>query len=296
MGILNFFNKNKKKASAQNETVKKIVQEVKRISETQGFKVSIVPDSTPTIFDSKIGGIPYWDLSKDFPKDDKGKNMALIAQFNLDKNEITDIRMPQCGMLQFFAKSKDDLYGLDLDNPTKQKNFSVVYHQEINNEITKEQIEALGVPFLQKENIEFPVLKEAKIIFEKAITYTNPDAYGFEKYFKQAIKNVTGEDSDKNIFEYFSEEDVNYFQEEISTCEGSYIFSQPFFTQYDPRENLTEEEAQYFDTVLFQLDSTSIDGVDYVVWGDVGTAQFFINSTDLQNKNFSNIMYNWDCY
>jgi len=31
------------------------------------------------------------------------------------------------------------------------------------------------------------------------------------------------------------------------------------------------------------------------MWGDAGVANFFINSADLINKDFSRVMYNWDC-
>jgi uncharacterized protein YwqG len=30
-------------------------------------------------------------------------------------------------------------------------------------------------------------------------------------------------------------------------------------------------------------------------WGDMGVANFFINSEKLKQKDFSDILYTWDC-
>lgn len=41
-----------------------------------------------TIFDSKFGGISYWDFSKEFPTDSKGEKLSLLAQINFDKEKL----------------------------------------------------------------------------------------------------------------------------------------------------------------------------------------------------------------
>ena len=33
-----------------------------------------------------------------------------------------------------------------------------------------------------------------------------------------------------------------------------------------------------------------------IIWGDCGVANFFINSEALLKKDFSKVIYNWDCY
>ena len=70
--------------------------------------------------------------------------------------------------------------------------------------------------------------------------------------------------------------------------EGSKILGYPFFTQTDPREY--DKKQEKYDTLLFQLDSN-----DFIMWGDVGVANFFINEEKLRAKDFSDILYNWDC-
>ena len=61
-----------------------------------------------------------------------------------------------------------------------------------------------------------------------------------------------------------------------------------FFTQEDPRY---EKKYENYDTLLFQLDSEG----NYLIWGDLGIANFFIQKKDLEERNFSNVLYNWDC-
>ena len=62
----------------------------------------------------------------------------------------------------------------------------------------------------------------------------------------------------------------------------------PYFTQEDPRYN--KKFAEY-DTLLLQIDSEG----EYVMWGDAGVGNFFIRRQDLVDKNFSDVLYNWDC-
>jgi uncharacterized protein YwqG len=46
-----------------------------------------------------------------------------------------------------------------------------------------------------------------------------------------------------------------------------------------------------FDIQLLQIASDNIN----ISWGDGGLAHFFIQKQDLINRDFSNIIYYWDC-
>ncbi|MEE1943747.1 DUF1963 domain-containing protein [Pedobacter sp. KR3-3] len=57
-------------------------------------------------------------------------------------------------------------------------------------------------------------------------------------------------------------------------------------------DNIQEKkgpESNYL--LLFQLDSD-----EHIMWGDTGVANFFIDPTDLANKDFSKVPYHWDCH
>ena len=75
------------------------------------------------------------------------------------------------------------------------------------------------------------------------------------------------------------------FQESLHQI-GGY----PFFAQDDPR---THEPWLHYEVLLFQLDSHDAMGVQ---WGDFGIGNFFIKRSDLLKRDFSRVLYNWDCH
>jgi len=44
--------------------------------------------------------------------------------------------------------------------------------------------------------------------------------------------------------------------------------------------------------LLLQIDSIG----EHILWGDVGVGNFFITEDELKRKDFSKVLYNWDCY
>lgn len=51
-----------------------------------------------------------------------------------------------------------------------------------------------------------------------------------------------------------------------------------------------------YDTLLFQLDSEYNEENGGTEIGDGGVINFFINSKALEDLNFEDVLYNWDCY
>jgi uncharacterized protein YwqG len=260
------------------------------------YKLAIVKDSEPSIFDSKFGGVPYWDMSEKYPTDSQGDKMMLLAQINFSKAGLEDDYLPQQGMLQFFISAEDNVYGLDFDQPDSQNDFRVVFHNTINASVTKQQVLELDIPVATDEDNEYtPVFEEVAVELYKNTVYMGTEVINFDHIFAEALKELTGEDiGNKGAYEYLSEEDNNYLYYELCNI-GHWVLGYPYFTQYDPRENVDEQTKDYYDTLLFQMDSEMVDGKDYVLWGDCGVANFFINGEALKNKDFSKVMYNWDC-
>ena len=125
---------------------------------------------------------------------------------------------------------------------------------------------------------------------EKTTAYMGPADGRFEEVFRQAVKAVTGEDiGEQSTYQYLDDEDNDYLWEQLETS-GHHLLGYPYFTQDDPRA-----EDSPFDTVLFQMDSEMADQGDYVLWGDCGVANFFINLEDLKKQDFSRVLYTWDC-
>lgn len=274
-----------------SEKVKKLVDAIKEKTRTRSYALVIQKDSKPDIFDSKFGGVPYWDKDKEYPEDSDGNKMMLLAQINFDRADV-DERLPQQGMLQFFI-GNDDVFGMDFDKPDVQETFRIVYHEAVDYTITSDFVRNMGIPVCTDVDMDYtPVFKEAAVSFVKKETYMDDHDVRFTKIFRETVKEQLGEDiGDMSAWKYLSKEEYSYLYDML-TDTGHHMLGYPFFTQYDPRN---EDNADYYDTVLLQIDSDMIDGEDYILWGDCGVANFFINSVALKNKDFSKVLYNWDC-
>ncbi|MDE5764495.1 MAG: DUF1963 domain-containing protein [Ruminococcus sp.] len=225
-------------------------------------------EEKPMIYESKIGGMGYIPHDGDFPADSKGSQLRLLAQIECEKIHLDDF--PEKGLLQFWILN-DDISGIDWDNQTNQDGFRVIYYPEIDKTVTEEEVKSKFVENEYDSEDMMPVFGEYGLIFSESTS----------KYYDFADEKY---------------EDLDDVPEDA--C-GSIIGGIPYFTQTDPREY--SEELQKYDYLLFQLDSFCMeddDGTcdDAVMWGDSGVGNFFINTEKLKNLDFSDVLYNWDCY
>lgn len=252
-----------------SEEFQKALDEHKDIIEKSCARIGqihVVDGQEPGLKESKFGGEPYWPQGMDYPQDNEGQPMALIAQINC--NDVPSfLGWPEKGLVQFYLAARDDFYGADLDTPTNNEGFRVIYHENTDAQhVPQELPEDAMLPF----DIENPVkitIKEAKIL---------PDI--------DSVKNVPELEkiADISINNY-----IDYWFDSLEEMTGSNAHHQiggyPYIIQNDPREG-------NFTTLLLQLDSD-----DHMMWGDNGNAQFFISAENLAKKDFSKILYNWAC-
>ena len=269
--------------------MQKLLDTIKERTKKPAYALTITPEKTVGIFDSKFGGVPYWDLQKPYPKDTDDKPMALLAQFNFDKDKV-DEPLPTKGILQFFISPEDDIYGMDTST-IEQKNYRIVYHETIDTSVTEEQIKALDIPWNTEALEYFPVMREVGVsITPKEIFISTMDA-NFDKIFCEIASEVLQKDvHDVPYYDILSEDEEDEFFEEL--INGHSLLGYPHFTQFDPRE---DEKLAKYSMLLFQMDSDYEGAEDYVMWGDAGIANFFIKPEDLKNKKFDDVLYNWDC-
>ena len=277
----------KEKMSEESlEKVEYILNYIKTGKQLNSYKIGFDGTSRVTdIFESKFGGLPYWDMKKEYPCNSEGKKLVLLAQINLEKEEFDDELLPKKGILQFFIDT-DDLNGFDDKNGAK-----VIYHESIDKNIKKEDIESLGIKtssMLDYKNEEyFPFDGEYPISFRKCIDDSLGTRANIEEKVKQALKEKYN-DTRKLPYlqDYFTKEEYDYIWENLDAS-GSKLLGYAEFTQEDPRG---DSKYKYYDTLLLQIDSEGP-----IMWGDSGICNFFINKEDLKKKDFSNILYNWDC-
>jgi len=275
---------------AQNNKIKELAKQIKNLSKTDYYKIKIIPNITPEIFDSKYGGLPYWTPEKNYPTNSEGKKLILLAQINFDREKV-DSPLPTNGMLQFFI-TDDDIMGVNYENPTEQNNFRVIYHENINYNMTKKEIEKLNIPNSNEKTIEcFPIKKECKISLNKEVDYIKYGDIHFEDFFPIAYKNIFKKEPKKeNTYINILENDERDRLEHVLGINKSThkMLGYGFFTQNDPRY---VKKNRDYDTLLLQIDSD-----DYILWGDCGIGNFFIPKKSLIEKDFSNVLYNWDCF
>lgn len=259
---------------------------------------------TTTVFDSKLGGVPYFPRGMEYPTVregyNEGKPLRLLAQLNF--GALPELEgFPTEGMLQFFI-FPDDLYGADYDEPCDQNSFRVIYHESVTDDMSALLSED-EIPRIDGEDEElFPFEGEFLLIAEekKQVGADNTD-FRFEKAVAESYNELFGGDVDSMWDESggkgICQVDKPLYDAIFSRCNSNtHMGGFPTFTQEDPRGY--EEELQGHTVLLFQSDSEnggSGEWDDEICWGDMGVAGFFITPEALARRDFSNVLYNWDC-
>jgi len=284
-----------------SEHVEELVQAIKDATLTPTFTLKIDPAGTPTLTSTKLGGIPYWPIhgSDAYPTTSKGQKLMLLAQLWLEDFDGCD-RLPDHGLLQFFVDSDDDCSGMDFDDGTNQNGFRVVWHEEIDLQITAEDVRALDIPTSfdsWDDCLGNPLRGEYALSINNTQTFMNPSDESFSEVFLTCCKKLWGDTYVQGRDDWYDcvarpEADRIY---ELLFTKGPLhqVLGYPYFTQYDPRY---KESLKDCDTLLLQVDSDSGPEGDRILWGDVGIGGFFINSDALRRGDFSRVLFNWDCY
>lgn len=250
-----------------------------KISSTlkSSIEIDIQPEQDLTLWQSKIGGKPYLPLGQSYPESLEGEALQLLAQINfaeLPENEV----YPKSGLLQFFINPNDDLYGLNFDDQQKQDGFRVIYIEDVTQDIA--QLEQT-FPTLDSENTLSPIEGQYAIRFQSDQQYIGLSEFNFS----EKVTDVSTMEDD--VAEEFWDEYGETF-----SANGHRLSGYAFFTQTDPREY--NEKIQDY-VLLLQIDTDDSDGKN-IMWGDSGVGNFFIHPEDLKKRDFSKVLYNWDCY
>lgn len=203
--------------------------------------------------------------------------MYPLAQINF--SEVPPLPgYPGSGYLQFYISADDEMYGLDFDDHQLQKNFRVLFleEDEVMNPIT-------DFSFLEKamQSEYSPVFKPHSLAFTLD-----------EEYFSVADFRYTHKTEVKlpDICDLYPkiEGKLNDYLYNNFSGSGHKIGGYATFAQTDPRENSRKFEDYI---LLLQIDSDK-----EIMWGDVGVGNLFIHPNNLLRKDFSKVMYNFDCY
>ena len=278
------------------ELAKSICEEIWTESARPVLRYTLEPGE-PGIFESKMGGTPYLPKQDAWPLDKKGNPMDLLAQVSCD--ELKDLAdFPHTGLLQFFI-AREDIYGIDFNDGTAQTGFRVIYHEVVDSSVTAEEVQGKR-PQAPADDEEYysPLFQNCRIVFGDVKTQGMTDGdYRFDKLFLEKWNERRPEAPLERLWDFFQRfpEKARDYDIFTQTDEGNVhhqLGGYPYFTQSDPRY---AEIYQDLDVLLFQLDSDMRDEGDLIMWGDVGICNFFISPEALKRRDFSRVLYNWDC-
>lgn len=240
------------------------------------IRISLQKEET-ALTQSKFGGFPYFPKTQEYPLDEHGMPMFLLAQINFEEMPAIE-PYPTRGILQFYISYEDDVYGMDFDDSTNQQNFRVLYHEHL---LPLEEL-MQDFSFLpQSHEDTLPFIGEKRIVFERNEEFVSLSDYQYTEKIGEQLdleQAVNGQE----LWDVYSE---------TIHSAGHKIGGYAFFTQCDPRED--DNTYGQHRHLLLQIDS---DDEQNIIWGDVGVANFFITEEDLKNKQFEKVLYTWDCH
>lgn len=228
------------------------------------------PPASPVA--SRLGGPAFLPESVDWPSGADGKAHIFLAQINFaEMPRLPDY--PESGLLSVFV-ADDDVWGANFDDG-ERGDFVVMYFPDVTAPgrlVSRPGGAAATSPFMIAD-----VESRGRALRFGDTGATPPSgsdwriearwpAWWTRKGDERFVKMLEPDDASRGSF--------------------AYVGGQPRFTQSDPRG-----EGNPFDRVLLQVGSD-----DNVMWGDVGEAVFMIRRQDLLSRNFSRVLFSWDCH
>ena len=254
----------------------------KRLEATIKPYLKITPSysNNLSLWESKFGGYPYFPKSLQYPHNPQGQPLTLLTQLNF--SEIATLKgFPTKGILQFYIDSHHDLYGFNEDDMTDQSHFRIIYFEEIEQNETALITDFSFLPNLDDLETFLPFIGSFALSFEQKKEPISGCDYQLEKLIEDFVDNQAEAldycDLLDDYLDFYDGEDHKI---------GGY----PFFTQDDPRLQLTDTIEPY--QLLFQM--ISDDEAD-IMWGDAGVGNFFIQPSALETLDFSRVIYYYDC-
>lgn len=246
--------------------------------------MKLAPSDELSPWQSKVGGIPYLPQGTVYPNNADGVPLSLLAQINFAELPENDV-YPKQGIVQFYIDIHDDLMGINFDDQRDQTGFKVLYFEHV----IQDPAQLITPEIILDDDTSSPVNGQYCIAFEMSAQYISLA----DQQFAPKLLGVEDLYSYEDQFEGegdFYEDFLDVYEQNVSQA-GHRLGGYPYFTQSDPR--YTEEMADY--VLLLQLDSEENQHVS-ILWGDLGVGNFFIHPEDLKNKDFSKVLYNWDCH
>jgi uncharacterized protein YwqG len=234
--------------------------------------------------DSKIGGRPYLPPGEAWPSLGPGRpELFLLAQLNF--SQLPAIAgFPGEGLLQFFIAG-DDTHGMDYREPSVGRGHRVIFWPEVAS--GTDPVHASG-PDLERAveymDVPFTVTEGVRLAGHATAQPMPLDDFRFESTFREFLTTPAGAPAAQSLSRAGEMNLAHVF-----ASGGHRMGGYPRFIHHDPRRR---DYLAGFTTLLLQLDSDESAGI---TWGDGGTGGFFIEPDRLAARDFSRVLYCWDC-
>ncbi|EDR26137.1 hypothetical protein, conserved [Entamoeba dispar SAW760] len=203
-------------------------------------------------------------------------------QINFEEFEALE-NYPTKGILQFYVLVDDSgEYGINFEDITKQEKFRVVYFETIEKDESKLQ----EAPTIECDEENELINKPCLLIPEHGEMGISPSCYQFNQIVEKYAMKYEIDEAEKSDLN-------NYLYDFLNVKEDIHIGGYSAFTQDDPRETSDQDLTE----TLLQIGTIpgGPNDLEYIMWGDSGTANFLISLEDLKACNFTRVGYIWDC-
>lgn len=281
-----------------------------------------------TIFDSRIGGVPYCPHDGRLPVGENGQQLRLLLQFNFAQMPAMP-PFPDSGILQFFVPDHDPLVGYrGMDRWTEQKDWRVVYHPEPDTSVTEEEVAAkvtVGPAVIHEDRairlnshvlrndlvykLHFGPPEQEGTIETEGLTLSD---YRFAAQFDRVYRTLFPDEAPVEFcpkrpqvrpvpVDWIHADEIWRKLYDKAYAKRNKLGGFPTFAKTDPRTVLPEvtEDQCPWDTVLLQLEyglhhvNNHLQGCYPIGFGEDGVAVFLIREADLLRRDFSRVGYYW---
>lgn len=181
----------------------KILEQIERFSK-KSINLKFINETT-TIFNSKIGGLPYLPLSMEYPKSKvDNKPFRFLSQINFEELPYIE-DFTQKGILQFFLKEDENL-GCNFKLNGKD-DIKIIYHKEIIKDKTKLYSDLSNIKF---NNKYLPF----KLNYERKLKGVLENSY-YSDLFSDKIINYISKNKkhiNKMCFKHIEEMGLNFYE------------------------------------------------------------------------------------
>lgn len=273
--------KDEKKISREMDLSQKVIAQMKQETLKPLLRLNLTTDPV-SLSGSKVGGLPYLPSKDAIPFDSKGVPLRLLAQ--IDCSELSCLSdFPQNGLLQFWI-GQDGSFGLFTEG-----GYRVVWYETIDENVTEDDVKTWFSELPHPEESYSPVEGEYSINYVQDFeSMPMADAH-FSSIFIPKYNAISGDNAIEDMIELTGEA-CEMIWDSVSG-DGHKVGGYPSFSQEDPREENSDKTV-----LLLQIDSDYDGEKNKTIWGDGGVCGFFCTPDELKRRDFSNVLYNWDCY